>query len=771
MTKINWTLIFSLIQKLAFWSSLLIIPLGMSFFFPIFSPFTLIKFFWLQFLATVILLSGLVIYRKKIIEPLAYKRFILSILPVLVFLLGWSLLSFFSVNPLQTWLGSYSRKMGLIFYYFLAVYFAYVVYNFSDFNFKEKIKIRLDWSGAVKRLARLAVWVGSLVSIYAILQFVGFDFALWQEQQLLSRTISTLGQPNFLASFLILTLPLTIFLLSSQSKFKFKLFSILAIGLQLAALLTTGSRAAWLALIVAVSLAVIIYSWRRRYYRNLLILPIFILVLLGAIYLLTPTRLQTLVNFNEGSIALRRSFYASALKVIPLHPLVGVGLENGAEIIVSQYQPDWGVFMKVDAYTDKVHNSWLDIIIQTGFIGLIFWLALYAFWAWQCWRLWLKPKGRGFALAAGTAMFAYSFALLFGLADITGVFYVWILAAFVTAGNLSLRTDDENSFIFWSKIKFKKFAFINIGSQTKSLVFRILIIVLTVLALVQVYISIGSLQADYYFLKINRLLTTQEYFHINELNLYIQDSEHNQVDLQHYENSIASFALIDFKKLTDLSSKKVAQVLINNIDQDLPVSSYENKVTKARLACFLRGAENARSDFEGIILMSPRRPAVYRYLADCLQSSFLSEEALTAYDFSFSLLPDSNDSRLNFEHRDYLAFYKSQLKFKQGEVYQDMKAYDQAAIAYQNAYNYFPQDLSFLKKSADMYYLNQDLEATATVLQQIIKYSSDNMQILLDLAKVYSQLSREDLAQDYLQQAINIAPNQTLPKVSELIYN
>lgn len=755
MTKINWTSIFILIQKLAFWSSLLIIPLSMSIFFPIFSPFTLIKFFWLQFLATLILLAGLLSFKKRSIEILTCKRFILSISPVLIFLLVWSLMSFFSLNPLQTWLGSYSRKMGLVFYYFLTVYFVYIVYSFSGFNFKKGTKAGLDWFMAVKRLSKLFVLAASLVSTYAILQFVGLDFIVWQEPQMLNRTIATLGQPNFLASFLILTLPVSVFLLFKQNKFKFKFLILLALALQLFALLTTGSRAAWLALIVTVSLVTIIYSWSYKYYRNLLILPIFIISLLGLIYLLTPVRLQSLVNLNEGSIALRRSFYSSALKIIPLHPLVGTGLENGAEIIVSQYRPDWGIFMNVDSYPDKVHNSYLDIIIQTGFIGLIFWLVLYAFFIWQCWRLWLIPRGRSFALAAGASMFAYSFALLFGLSDITGVFYFWILAAFVISGNLSLRTSDKNYFIFLLKIKFKNFFSLNISSRVKSLLFRILAIVLVVLAIGQVYISISSLQSDYYFLQVNRLVATQKYFYINELSSYIQQTEYNPVDLQHYENSIASFALMDFERLTDLSSKKIVQGLINSIDQNLPASNYENKITKARAACFLRGAESAQSSFEEIISMSPMRPAGYRYLANCLQSSFLSEEALLAYDSSFSFLPDDNDSRLNFDHRGYLFFYKSQLKIKQAETYQDLKLYNQAAYAYREAYYYFPQDISLLKKSAELYYLVQNLDETANILQEMLRFSPNDTQVLLDLSKVYTQLNQNEKAQIYLQQAHN----------------
>jgi len=189
------------------------------------------------------------------------------------------------------------------------------------------------------------------------------------------------------------------------------------------------------------------------------------------------------------------------------------------------------------------------------------------------------------------------------------------------------------------------------------------------------------------------------------------------------------------------------------------------------LSCFSRGAESARNDFEGIILLSPYRPAVHRYFADCLQSSYFLDQSLSEYNFSLSLLPDINDPRLNYEHRDYLAFYKSKLKFQQGEVYQAKQNYEQAAVAYQESYNYFPQDLSVLKKSADMYYLNGDLDLTAKILLQILKHSPNDIQVMLNLAKVYNQLDKDDISQIYLQKIIDFEPGQSLPKASELIYN
>jgi len=771
MNKINWTPIFALLQKIAFWSSLLVIPLSMSFFFPVYSPFTLVKFFWLQLLATVILLSNLVILKKQLLEGSSYQRFLTSLAPLLIFLLGWSILSLFSVNPLQSWFGAYERKMGLVFYYFLTVYVAYIIYYFSGFNFKEKINNILTWQGATKRLSVLMMLSGGLVALYACLQFFGYDFAQWQEGQLLNRAISTLGQPNFLASLLLLTLPLSLFLLLQTKKFLFRALYLMAAILQFAALLMSGSRAAWLASLVVVALAIIVETWRQRRFRILWLLPIFIIFLVTTVYCLTPLRLQSLSNLNEGSIALRRSFYQAALQVIPQHAWTGVGLENGGDAILSQYQADWGIFMKVDAYTDKVHNSVLDVIIQTGFIGLIFWLLLYIFWAWQCWLLWLKPKGRSFALAAASAMLAYAISLLFGLADIAGVFYFWILAAFVVAGNLSL-SDESFKAIKNSKLReILQFITQKIRPLIKQILITTLAAVLFALAATQAYTGLNSLQADYYFLQIYRLLPTQRYFNISTLSSYLLETEKNPVNLHYYERSIGIFALADFRSLPDLSSKQVAQILINDIYKLLPDDVYENQLAKANLACFLRGAESVRSNFEDLFLRSPRRPLVYRNWAECLQLSAKPDEALLFYNKSLDLLPDVNDLRLNAEHRNYLAYYLYRIKNKQGDLYQDLEQYEEAVISYSQAYTYYPQDLSPLKKEADVYYLLGNLKSSEEVLQQILKRDPSNLRIILDIAVIYKQLGDETKAQSYLDQATALIPGQILPPLSELIYS
>jgi O-antigen ligase len=89
-----------------------------------------------------------------------------------------------------------------------------------------------------------------LVSLYALLQYLGLDFFLWSETpSVTGRAFSSLGQPNFLGHFLAINIPIIIFSLVFLTKKKFYKFLVfLVLLLNLSALVISLSRAAWLAL-------------------------------------------------------------------------------------------------------------------------------------------------------------------------------------------------------------------------------------------------------------------------------------------------------------------------------------------------------------------------------------------------------------------------------------------------------------------------------------------------------------------------------------------
>ncbi len=758
ISKLNWSKILSWLLPMIYSSALLLIPLGMSYFFPIFSPFNLIKSFWLQTLGAVILII-LTVVAKFWRWPgagLSWTSLGRAVLPIWFFWLAWSLLSLNSVNFLQSWFGSYERQMGLGFYFWLAIWYSFIVYYFGGSRQERSSASIAIWQRGVMSSSWLMVIAGSVASIYAFLQFCGYDFALWQEPQLYTRAISTLGQPNFLGSFLLFTLPLSAYIFVFKTNFWPRVLIFSLVLIQLTGLVVSGSRAAWLALILSTGAAVLLLAWRRWRYWAIGLALIFVCLSVGAFYLLMPGRFLALGDWSGGSLALRHYFYQAAWPAISERPWFGVGLENGGEVLVKQYQSDWGVFMPIDGYTDKVHNSLLDIVIQTGFLGLIFWLGLYIFWAWQCWRLWQLPAGRAFALVAGTAMLAYGLSLMVGISDITNIFYFWVLAALVTAGNLALRFD-----------QYKSVSLKNIYSSAWSRVAALASGVLLLVASGQIYLGINSLQADYYFLQFYRSLPSRQYFTADTLYSYAEASALNPVFKAHYQRAFSAFALSDWSSLPDISTRWLIREHLAVIEKNLPRQGYENKLTQARLTCFLTAGVSGQASFLTLIDFSPNRPGVYRDWGQCLQLSD-SAGALSAYDQALSHLPQVIDSRLNQEHRDYLYFYLSRLQSERGLILESVADYQSAIEAYRLAYAYNPSNVSLLKSRANAYLQLKDYESAALLLNHGSLRQPTDSQWPLALAELFKAAGNQVKA-DYYQTQASMLGNTASTTMTEAV--
>ena len=104
----------------------------------------------------------------------------------------------------------------------------------------------------LKRLLYIAFVVGTLASLYAILQYGGIE-PIWPRKidPFGTRSVSTFGNPNFLASFLILILPVIAVLAVYEKSLIKKLFLGGLFGVNLLGLLVARTRSAWLGLFVA----------------------------------------------------------------------------------------------------------------------------------------------------------------------------------------------------------------------------------------------------------------------------------------------------------------------------------------------------------------------------------------------------------------------------------------------------------------------------------------------------------------------------------------
>lgn len=338
----NWLLVFTLFA----------LPL-------LFSPFSYLAFelpkVFLFYLFTVIstfllLKSG---YRLTKLN--------LTSLLFIIFLTWMVLAAILGLNFQQSLLGSYFRWQGIITWLCFGLLF------FASSKLTENYHF--------KRYISLAILISSFfVASFAITQFILLWFFGYTSQLLYSnRVISTFGQPNFLGAYLVMSLPFIWFLLKETSR-KWKFLVYLSLAIVVLGIFSTLSRSAYLGLLV---LSLI---WGFYHYRLLLTAITFSIIIFGILATLFPNLVfQEWYRFKLDSVSKwtaenRLQIMEKTSQLISHQPIFGYGWENFSLAFPTVVNVD--DFGLKDIVVDSSHNLFLDLIVQTGLIGLILFILL-----------------------------------------------------------------------------------------------------------------------------------------------------------------------------------------------------------------------------------------------------------------------------------------------------------------------------------------------------------------------------------------------------------
>lgn len=127
--------------------------------------------------------------------------------------------AFFSIDPHVSWFGYYSRFNGGMFSVlsYTVLYYAFVS-NFTEIvPVAKKANLIPSVAFRLTRLVKVILTTAAVISIYGVLEHFGIDKNLWV-QDVQSRVFSTLGQPNWLAAYLVALVPATFALVLSSEK-------------------------------------------------------------------------------------------------------------------------------------------------------------------------------------------------------------------------------------------------------------------------------------------------------------------------------------------------------------------------------------------------------------------------------------------------------------------------------------------------------------------------------------------------------------------------
>ncbi len=344
------------------------------------------------------LITGVWLIRCISEKKFIFRRTILDI-PLLVFFASQLISTILSIDFYTSVFGYYSRFNGglLSTICYLLLYWAFV----SSFDRKDTLKLIKIWFASA-----------AIVSIYGVLEHFGIDKNIWV-QDVQSRIFSSLGQPNWLAAWVVALIPLAWALMlnskliSQNSNLYLKsknfwIYFFLSV-LLFWTLIFTKSRSGFLGFGTA-----FIVFWGFYFWKNLKNLSTtwkpfavisFSLLVISLISgtAFTPSVSQYL-NRSQGlpaevltkagtaleiggteSGTIRKIVWTGAIQIWLHYPVFGTGVETFAYSYYLYRPVAHNLTSEWDFIYNKAHNEYLNFAANSGTIGLLSYLALIIF--------------------------------------------------------------------------------------------------------------------------------------------------------------------------------------------------------------------------------------------------------------------------------------------------------------------------------------------------------------------------------------------------------
>ncbi|MBU0648512.1 O-antigen ligase family protein [Patescibacteria group bacterium] len=291
------------------------------------------------------------------------------------YLLVLILSTVFGYYPAISWWGCYVRFEGLSTYLFFVLSFFLIFWNLKTF-------------AQIKRIFVFAALASLPVSVYGLCQYFGYDFLKFTGTTAgFKSIISTMGNQLLLSNYLIMILPLAAALVFISKRIYFKIFWLLIIFLNIWALVLTGRRSGFLALLAICFVGgfLLIWRWRKTVALGLLIAVIALAVFtafnfnkivqseaLSQVKYLN--RMATIFDFEDVTIKERLMVWQIATGFILERPIIGYGPDSFLYVFDAKYPP---YFTEMpENYFDRAHNFILDTAYSSGLLGLLAFMGL-----------------------------------------------------------------------------------------------------------------------------------------------------------------------------------------------------------------------------------------------------------------------------------------------------------------------------------------------------------------------------------------------------------
>lgn len=296
-----------------------------------------------------------------------------------LFILMLLITSFTGSDPTHNLLGSQPYFQGVILYAYLFLFFLLVKASTIKFD---------HW---VWTLVLSSTLVGTLaIKDWVLINILGQPIPTYA-----GRVVSTFGQPNFYAGFLLLTLPFSYLLFKDQNK-KLQLLGWGSGIISYLGIIVSYSRSAIFLSLFLLILGLIDQLKIRKLLAGVvavLIIAVFLSVSLSSGFVwkefLNPINTVN-PDLTRESVENRVYIWPIAWQLVLLKPLTGYGLENINQAFPNYFQTNYHSLFEANSKIqpvlislkelniDRSHNYLLDLLLFSGVLGLLSWLLMIA---------------------------------------------------------------------------------------------------------------------------------------------------------------------------------------------------------------------------------------------------------------------------------------------------------------------------------------------------------------------------------------------------------
>lgn len=311
-----------------------------------------------------LVLLVLIINKRRTTLEYSSSIFWVSIAIGAIFLLS----PVFSLDAINSIVGVYPRYTQSVIFFISWLLFLHV---FGVFSKEEKLKF-----------AKLMVFLGTIISLYGIIQNFGIGYYGGVYQGVRIGMPSFLGNPNFSAMFVVATIPLHIWFLMTAESRKLLWFYFVSIGISIVGLILFNSRGAFLGLIFAMLSTLVAAGILKKYKSAVYILAAFAISIALSLAFYSTTRINVPAKeaaTSNQTAEVRLIVWDLAFTEIKTSPLFGTGIGN----FFIAFRANTNPALTNLEWFDDAHNVMLQIYASAGVpIGtlLLVLMGLVLYW-------------------------------------------------------------------------------------------------------------------------------------------------------------------------------------------------------------------------------------------------------------------------------------------------------------------------------------------------------------------------------------------------------